>query len=82
MDHRIRLFSNTWEFNEFIDILGMMSLIGKLVSGMLMACDAGSQQLPFLAIRAAHMCTSHLQCDDRFATARFSDLDIVQIQTS
>ena len=61
------------EFSEFIDILGMMSLLGKLVSGLLMVCDAGSQQLPRLAIRAAQVCTSHLQCDDRVAAARFSD---------
>ena len=60
----------------------MMSLLGKFVSGLPMVCDAGSKQLPFLAIRAAQVCTSHLQCDDRFAAARFSDLDIVQIQTS
>ena len=75
------LLGNTPQLGEFIEPLSMMSLLGKFVSGLLMMCDAGSQQLPFLALGAAQVCASHSQCDDRCVAARFSDMDIVQVQT-
>ena len=81
LDLRIRCSLHPYFFDEFIETIGMMSLLGNLVSGLLMMCDAGSQQLPFLALGAAQVCASCLQCDDRCVAARFSDLDIVQVQT-
>ena len=71
------------KFGEFIEILSMMSLLGKFVSGLFMMCDAGSQQqLPFLALRAAQECSSRFLCDGMLSTARFSELDLVQFRTS
>lgn len=68
---------------ELIEILCTMSLLGKFVSGLLMMCDASSQQqLPFLALRAAQQCSSRLLCDSMWPTARFSELDSVQFQMS
>ena len=74
-------FEITPKFGELIGILSMMSLLGKLFSGLLMMCDAGPEQLPLLAIRVAQLRTLHSQCVDRFTTARFSDMDL-QFQIS